>query len=230
MSMLKSIVRRALSVGRATSAVVGLAILLALVVGLASAAFGANGQAWVLGQNNVATAMTRLGGNVGVDGPMVKITNNDAGTNDKALSLNVQEGEAPLGVNRDTLVANLNSDQVDGFHAGCASGQRLIGGLCYDENPQPEPKTVTNASDECHRLGGQLPTALQLRSIRSEPGIDLGTPNATPTWSADIQFVGPNDPPNDLHSVVVFDTGGLQVVDDQQLRPFRCVYQPLTPE
>jgi hypothetical protein len=209
---------------------VGLAILLALIVGLASAAFGANGQAWVLGQNNVATTITRLGGNGGVDGPMVRITNNDAGTDDKALSLNVQEGEAPLGVNRDTLVANLNSDQVDGFHAGCASGQRLIGGLCYDENPQPEENTVTNASDECHRRGGQLPTALQLRSIRSEPGIDLGASTADPTWSADIQFVGPNNPPNDLKSTAVFDNGGLQLVEDQVSMPFRCVYQPLTPE
>jgi hypothetical protein len=228
--MLKSLVSRALWVGRATSALVGLAILLALVVGVASAAFGANGQAWVLGQSNVATAITRLGGTGGVDGPMLRITNNDAGTDDSALSLNVQEGEAPLGVNRDTLVANLNSDQVDGFHAGCASGRRLIGGLCYDESPRPGTNTVTNASDECHRLGGQLPTALQLRSIRSEPGIDLGAPTATPTWSADIQFAGTANPPNNLHAVAVFDTGGMALFDDQDLKPFRCVYQPLTPE
>lgn len=224
--MLRSAVSKAMWVGRATSAVVGLAMVLALVVGLASAVFAANGQAWVLGQNNVATAITRLGGTGGVDGPMVRITNNDAGTNDTALVLNVQDGESPLRVNRDTLVANLNSDQVDGFHAGCSTGQRLIGGLCYDESPQPAA-TVTNASDGCQDLGGQLPTALQLRSIRSEPGIDLGT---TPHWSADLQFLGTANPPNDLHAVAVFDSGGLQLVDDQQLRPYRCVYQPLTPE
>jgi hypothetical protein len=207
---------------------VGLAVLLALVVGLASAALGANGQAWVLGKDNAATAITRLGGTEGVDGTMVRITNNDAGTDDKALVLNVQEGEAPLGVNRDTLVANLNADQVDGFHAGCASGQRLIGGLCYDETPHPTD-TVTNASDRCQDLGGQLPTALQLRSIRSEPDIDLGA-NITAHWSADLQFVGTVNPPNNLHAIAVFDTGGLQLIDDQELRPFRCVYQPLTPE
>lgn len=225
--MLRSMVSGALWVGRATSAVVGLAVLLALVVGLASAAFGANGQAWILGRNNSATTITRLGGTEGVDGPMVRITNNDGGTDDKALVLNVQEGEAPLGVNRDTLVANLNSDQVDGFHAGCASGRRLIGGLCYDEIPHPA-STVTNASDSCHEFGGQLPSALQLRSIRSEPGIALGA-NTTAHWSDDIQFLGTASPPNDLHAVVVFDTGGLQVIDDQQPRPFRCVYQPLAP-
>jgi hypothetical protein len=68
-----------------------------------------------------------------------------------------------------------------------------------------------------------------VRSIRSEPDIDLGT-NTTAHWSADLQFLGTTNPPNDLHAVAVFDTGGLQLVDDQQSRPFRCVYQPLTPE
>jgi hypothetical protein len=220
--MLKSAVNKVLWVGRTTSAVVGLAILLGLVVGLTSAAFGANGQVWVLGQNNAATAITRLGGTEGVDGPMVRITNNDAGTNDTALALNVQEGESPLVVNRDTLVTDLNSDQVDGFHAGCSTGQRLIGGLCYDENPH-SADTVTNASDHCEDLGGQLPTALQLRSIRGEPGIDLGT--TTPSWSGEVQFVGTANPPNDLHAVAVFDNGGVKLVDDQQLDPYRCVYQ-----
>jgi hypothetical protein len=102
-----------------------------------------------------------------------------------------------------------------------------IAGLCYDENPQPA-NTVSNAADDCHRLGGQLPTALQIRAIRGESGINLGT-NATAHWSADITFVGADTPPNDLFSIVVFDSGGVLLVDDQELRPFRCVYQPLTP-
>lgn len=29
--------------------------------------------------------------------------------------------------------------------------------------------------------------------------------------------------------LAVLDSGGLQLVDDQLLRPFRCVYQPLKP-
>ena len=94
--------------------VFGLALVLALVFGAASMAFGANGQAWILGQNNAATAITKLAGAAGVDGPMLQLINNNADANDTALDLRVQTGEAPMRVNSDTKVANLNSDQLDG--------------------------------------------------------------------------------------------------------------------
>ena len=99
---------------RATTVVVGLAIMLALLFGLATAAFGANGQAWILGQGNVATAITKLAGAAGVNGPMLQLINNNADANDTALDLRVQAGEAPMRVNSDTKVANLNADQLDG--------------------------------------------------------------------------------------------------------------------
>lgn len=88
---------------------VGLAVILALTVGVATTALGANGQAWILGKNNVATAITRLAGAAGVDGPMLQLINNDGGTNDTALALNVQAGEAPMKVNSNARVANLNA-------------------------------------------------------------------------------------------------------------------------
>jgi hypothetical protein len=188
-------------------------------------AFGANGGNFILGQNNTASALSRLTGNV--NGSAMQVVNNNANANDTALNLSVQPGEEPMRVNSDTKVANLNSDQVDGFHAGCLSGQRLIGGLCYDENPQTAA-TLVSASDECSDLGGQLPAALQLRSIRDEPNIDLGS--TTPHWSADLQHLGTANPPNDLAAVAVFDSGGILLRDDQDLLPYRCVYQPLTPE
>jgi hypothetical protein len=112
--MLRSTASKVMWVGRATVFLVGLAVILALVFGLASAAFGANGQAWILGQGNAASAITSLGGAAGVDGPMLRITNNDAGTNDSALALSVQSGEAPMRVNSAAKVANLNADQLDG--------------------------------------------------------------------------------------------------------------------
>jgi hypothetical protein len=104
-------------VGRATVFLVGLAVILALVFGAGSAAIGANGQAWILGQPNVATAITSLGGALGVNGPMVRITNNNDGTNDTALDLRVQSGEAPMRVNSTTKVDLLNADLVDGLGA-----------------------------------------------------------------------------------------------------------------
>jgi hypothetical protein len=140
--MLRGAVSKALWVGRATSAVVGLAIVLALVVGLASAAFGANGQAWILGQANVATAITSLGGAAGVDGPMVRITNNDAGTDDTALDLRVQSGEAPMRVNSASRVSNLNADELDGKNATGIGVNGLERVSATSDNNSVSPKSV----------------------------------------------------------------------------------------
>lgn len=96
---------------------VGLAIILALVFGAASTALGANGDAWKLGKGNVATAITKLAGTVGVDGPMLRLDNNNAGISATALDLQVEPGHAPMSVNSSTQVSNLNADQVDGRSA-----------------------------------------------------------------------------------------------------------------
>ncbi len=114
MGMLRSVGSKVAWVGRTASMVFGLALVLALIVGVVSAAFGADGDNFILGQNNAATTVTRLAGAAGVDGPMLQLINNNAGTNDTALTLNVQAGEAPMRVNRDTLVTNLNADKLDG--------------------------------------------------------------------------------------------------------------------
>src|SRR5215218_7782981 len=116
--MLRSTVSKVMWVGRATVIMVGLAMILALVLGVASMALGANGNPWILGQGNVATAITALGGAAGVDGPMLRITNNDAGSDDTALDLKVQPQEAPMTVNSSAKVTNLNADKLDGKHAG----------------------------------------------------------------------------------------------------------------
>jgi hypothetical protein len=75
--MLRSAVRKVMWVGRATSAVVGLALVLALLFGVATAAFGADGDNFILGQTNVATLVTRLAGPDGVNGAMFEVQNND---------------------------------------------------------------------------------------------------------------------------------------------------------
>lgn len=112
--MVKTIFSGALRIGRTTALMLGVAMMLALVVGVASVAFGANGDFWKLGKGNVATAVTALGGAVGVNGPMLRVTNNNAGTDDTALELKVQSGEAPMIVNSGTKVSNLNADSLDG--------------------------------------------------------------------------------------------------------------------
>jgi hypothetical protein len=112
--MLKSAANKVMWVGRATVFMVGLTVILAMILGVATTAFGANGDAWRLGQGNVATKITTLGGMLGVNGPMLRLINNNANANDTALDLSVQAGEAPMRVNSDTKVANLNADQLDG--------------------------------------------------------------------------------------------------------------------
>jgi len=112
--MVRSAASKIAWTARATTVVVGLAIMLALIFGLATAAFGANGQPWILGEANVATAITKLAGAAGVNGPMLQLINNNADANDTALDLRVQAGDAPMRVNSETKVANLNADQLDG--------------------------------------------------------------------------------------------------------------------
>ncbi len=112
--MLRNAVDKAMWVRRATVFFVGLVVILALLLGAASMAFAKNGDPWLLGRTNVATAITKLGGAAGVNGPMLQLVNNNAGANDTALDLRVQPGEAPMRVNRATKVTNLNADKLDG--------------------------------------------------------------------------------------------------------------------
>ncbi len=87
--MLRSTVSKLMWVGRATVFLVGLAVILALMLGVATAAFGANGGNFILGKTNVATLITKLGGQQGVNGAMFEVQNNNSGTDDTALSLKV---------------------------------------------------------------------------------------------------------------------------------------------
>ena len=115
--MFRNVASKVMWVGRTASMVFGLALVMALVLGVAATAWSATGGNFILGKSNVATAITRLTGAEGVDGPMLRIRNNNADPNDTALRLWVQTGEAPMRVNSDTKVANLNADMVDGKDA-----------------------------------------------------------------------------------------------------------------
>src|SRR5215213_11540640 len=111
--MLRSAISKVMWVGRATVFLMGLALMLALVFGMASTAFGANGGNFILGSlNNTATAITKLTGTVG-GGPALRVSNPSTTTGSTALDLQVATGKAPMKVNRTTKVTNLNSDKVD---------------------------------------------------------------------------------------------------------------------
>lgn len=59
--MIGSALRKLLWMARATSTLVGLAIMLALIIGVASAALGATGGNFILGKANSAGAVSKLG-------------------------------------------------------------------------------------------------------------------------------------------------------------------------
>ena len=103
--MLKIATSTVLWLGRATVFVVGLAVMLALVLGVASAAFGADGDFFKVGKSNFASAVSVL----------------DKSGAGPALKLVVDSG-APLEVNSSTKVANLNADKVDGLNASQLGG------------------------------------------------------------------------------------------------------------
>ncbi len=95
--MTKTILHKAFRVGRATALALGVAVMLAVVLGLASAAFGADGDFFKVGRSNLAASVSKL-------------IKSGAGP---ALRLEVDSGP-PLSVNSGAKVTNLHADKLDG--------------------------------------------------------------------------------------------------------------------
>ncbi len=99
---MKNIWRRTLGLIRGTALALGVAVMLAASLGAASMALGADGKPFLIGKQNVARAVSTL-------------VKRGAGP---ALSLKVGNGQAPLAVNSQARVDNLNADSLDGRDAG----------------------------------------------------------------------------------------------------------------
>ena len=91
----------------------GLAVMLAVTVGLASTALAGTGvgDRFDLGKVNTVNAISSLVGNVA--GPSLKIDNNSTGSGATALRLEVEPGKPPMSVNSTTEVQGLNVDSLD---------------------------------------------------------------------------------------------------------------------
>jgi hypothetical protein len=116
--VIRSAVGKIMWVGRATVFLVGLAVVLALLFGGATMAFAAaTGDPFRLGQvNRINDALTTLIGSN--NGAMLAIDNDSTATAARALDLRVEENRAPMRVNSDRVVTNLNADLLDGQEAG----------------------------------------------------------------------------------------------------------------
>jgi hypothetical protein len=122
--MARSAFSKVMWVGRATIFMVGLAVVLALLFGVATTALGATGGNFILGQSNVASAVSRLAGNV-AGGHALQVSNQSTETGSRALQLGVAEGKAPLAVNATAGTAtNLSADELDGKDSSQFLGRR----------------------------------------------------------------------------------------------------------
>lgn len=110
----KAIFSGTLRAARVTSVLLGLAAMLAVVLGVATTALAAvPGDPFQLGRLN---AVSRLAGNVA--GPMLVVDNNSGAAGATALNLQVEAGKAPIAVNAIAGKAtNLDADEVDGLDA-----------------------------------------------------------------------------------------------------------------
>jgi hypothetical protein len=103
-----------------TRIMLALATTLALVFGVATTAPGATGGSFLLGKANVAVAVSKL--TASIPGPVLQVVNNGAGT---ALDLRVGSSTtapadktvAPVKVDSQAKVVNLNADEIDGKDA-----------------------------------------------------------------------------------------------------------------
>jgi hypothetical protein len=140
--MVRSVVKKVMWVGRATMFMVGLAMILALLLGVASMALGANGNPIILGKaKNTASKVTGLVGNLAdTTKPALRVTNTKGGS---ALELRVGDpaanpatkSVAPMKVDSQAKVANLNADQLDGKDSTAFQPLVLQGGDHTESQP-----------------------------------------------------------------------------------------------
>ena len=113
---MKKVARTVMWVGRTTVFTVGLAVTLALMIGVATAALGAvPGDPFKLGKANAVNALTRLTGTT--NNALLRLHNDSSGQDATALELQVAPGKPPVKTNSGVRVANLNADRLDGRDA-----------------------------------------------------------------------------------------------------------------
>lgn len=111
--MRRKLFSKVMWVGRATVFTIGLAVTLAVVLGIATTALAAApGDPFRLGKSNAINKLSTLVGSTASS--MLLIDNNGAGT---ALDLRVEPGNSPMTVDSGTQVDNLNADELDGQEA-----------------------------------------------------------------------------------------------------------------
>jgi hypothetical protein len=131
---MRKLFRKVLWLGRGTATAMGIAVMLALVLGAATTALAAvPGDPFKLGRQNTIDALSRMVGTV--NDAMLRIDNDSAGASATALELRVEPGQPPMKVDSSTKVTALNADQVDGKSAGAFLGadEKAAGAVHADQ-------------------------------------------------------------------------------------------------
>ena len=111
--MMERIFCKAMMVGRTAALSLGVAVMLALVLGVGTTAVAATGGNFLLGKANSARTVSKL--TSGMAGPTLQLINKGATAAATALNITVSSGHAPLTVNAEAGTAtNLSADELDG--------------------------------------------------------------------------------------------------------------------
>lgn len=188
--MMRKIFGKAVRVGRATVLALGVAVILALVFGVATTALGANGGNFILGKaGNAATKVTGLVSNVaGATQSALLVRNSGPGS---ALDLRVGSQTAapsskstpPMKVDSAARVDNLNADKLDGLEASELS----------------DPRGYAHVT-----LAGAIDTAYSSKGVSS-----IVTPGNTNLYCFDLTF---NDPHAAVGSPFFFNSAVVATV------------------
>jgi hypothetical protein len=152
--MAKTILARSLWMARGTATMMGMALMLALILGVVTTALAAvPGDPFKLGRINTIDEMSTLVGSA--PGALLKVDNEEGdGT---ALNLRVDSGEAPMNVNSTKRVNDLNADRLDGKSADDIgfNGLRVV-----TDRSDVDSASRKNAVALCNPGGGTSPRAV----------------------------------------------------------------------
>jgi FlaG/FlaF family flagellin (archaellin) len=216
--MLRTTASKVAWVGRTASMVFGLALVLALVLGVATMALAAvPGDPFKLGQVNTINAITQLVGSR--DGSLLRVDNNSSGAGAHALNLEVNADKFPLKVNATAGKAtNLNADKVDGQSFTCPGGTLFHEGVCI-ETTMRAFATFSTAQDDCLGEGRRLPSPEELQTFRKRSGHDF---KGNVEYTSEINFSSSTASP----IVVNANLGHRFATNQESVWDYRCAVPP----
>ena len=170
--MVGSVVSKVMWVGRATVFLVGLAVIAALLFGVATTALGANGDFFKVGRSNSASAVSVL----------------DKRGAGPALRLEVGNGK-PLAVDSAAKVDNLNADRIDGKDSSALMPAKTYV-VEHEESIEPPTTAISRAilcDDEDVPISGGFGSLDPESQIISSRRIVLGDRDA---WLVAVRSSG----------------------------------------